>query len=330
MQVAERFNILAVVQAGRLTYEAIAFMATFRDAHPNFAGRVILAEPQPGPRWFQDPTIHDPEARALLERLGADIIPFENTAFGEHYPNGNKICALSVLPKGEPFLFFDTDTVFHGRVDRLGIDFDKPSASLRREGTWPMPELYGPGYDVIWRSLYDRFGLEFEASLDTSQPEEYWQRYLYFNAGWFYGPDPKAFGDLFLSYATEIEAAPGSALDTQEIYPWLDQIALPLVIHCLGGGRDSAAHGALDGTATTHYRYLPLLYAMHSDLAIETLERAVAPNRVKKVLKKYEAARRLVFQGKGAKLREMFDQQNLPRKEQAIRQKIKKAKMWWR
>ena len=63
------------------------------------------------------------------------------------------------------------------------FDFERPSASNKVEGTWPEIELYGSGYTQIWKSLYDRFGLEFDSSMDLSQPDEYWRRYLYFNAG---------------------------------------------------------------------------------------------------------------------------------------------------
>ena len=66
------------------------------------------------------------------------------------------------------------------------FDFDGPNPSLGREGTWPKPPLYGPGYAGIWKSLYDKFGLDFDSSLDLSEPDEYWKRYIYFNAGFFY------------------------------------------------------------------------------------------------------------------------------------------------
>ena len=65
---------------------------------------------------------------------------------------------------------------------------------MRREDTWPVIELYGPSYAATWKALYDRFGLDFESSLDLSQPDDYWQRYLYFNAGWFFHESPQAFG----------------------------------------------------------------------------------------------------------------------------------------
>jgi hypothetical protein len=44
----------------------------------------------------------------------------------------------------------------------------------------------------------------------------------------------------------------------------LDQVALPLVIHGLGGGRDALPSGFLDGTHSCHYRLMPLLFARES------------------------------------------------------------------
>ena len=35
---------------------------------------------------------------------------------------------------------------------------------MKREGTWPEEELYWPGYTAVWKSLYDKFGLEFEST----------------------------------------------------------------------------------------------------------------------------------------------------------------------
>ena len=325
-----KFNILIIGQAGRLQYEAILFLASLRQAAPNFNGQVFVAEPQHNERWDQNPAMTDPEIREVIENLGGKITPFENTHFGGYYPYGNKIEALSVLPEGEPFVFFDTDTLITGALDRVPFDFERPSASLKVEGTWPVIELYGPGYTATWKSLYDKFKLDFESSLDVSQPDEYWRRYLYFNAGYFYYKCPKIFGDRFLNYALAIRDDGPKELVCQELDPWLDQVALPLVIHSFGGGRDALEAGHLDGTVSCHYRLLPLLYARESDLAIKTLETAIAPNKIKKVVKAYEPIRRMVYQKRGAKVRALFDQNNLPRKEKQIRNTIKRAGFWMR
>ena len=325
-----KFNILIIGQSGRLQYAAILFLASLRQSAPDFNGQVFVAEPQHNERWDQNPAMTDPEIREVIENLGGKITPFENTHFGGYYPYGNKIEALSVLPEGEPFVFFDTDTLITGALDRVPFDFERPSASLKVEGTWPVIELYGPGYTATWKSLYDKFKLDFENSLDVSQPDEYWRRYVYFNAGYFYYICPKIFGDRFLNYALAIRDDGPTELVCQELDPWLDQVALPLVIHSFGGGRDTLEAGHLDGTVSCHYRLLPLLYARESDLAIKTLETAIAPNKIKKVVKAYEPIRRMVYQKRGAKVRALFDQNNLPRKEKQIRNTIKRAGFWMR
>ncbi len=327
---APGFNLLIVGQNGRLMYEAVLFAASLRARSPGFSGRLVVAVPQPGPLWANDPSIRNPEVLAALERLGAEIRPFASRAFGQAYAYGNKIEALATLPEGEAFVFFDTDTLITGELTEVPFDFSRPSASLRREGTWPQPTLYGPGYHGIWGALYRRFGLDFDSSLDLGQPAEYWQRYLYFNAGYFFGACPRQFGARFLDWALSLRDDPPVELVGQALDPWLDQIVLPLVIHSFGGGRDSLPPGYLDGVTSCHYRSFPLLYAREADPVVAALEEICAPNWLKKVLKSYEPIKRMVYQQRGQKVRALFDQTALPRREQAIRNRIKSAGLWMR
>ena len=325
---ASSYSIVAIAQAGRLQYEAIMLAASLRLTNPK-APRLLLAEPQPGPLWPEDPRVPEP-ARSLLGELGAEFIPFESRHFGAAYPYGNKIEALVSLPREQAFLFLDTDTLVTGPLEALEFDFDRPAASMRREGTWPVPPLYGPGYGGIWKALYDRFGLDFESSLDPAQPDEHWRRYLYFNAGWFFGACPREFGARFLDCALSIRDDPPEALASQSLDPWLDQIALPLVVHGLGGGRPGPGLDGLDGETTCHYRTLPLLYAREPDLTVEVLEAATAPNRIKKVLKAHKPAHRMIYRGDGARARALFDRDDLPRREQVIRNRLRREKLWLR
>lgn len=325
---ATPYNIVAIVQSGRLQYEAILLAASLRATNPDFKGKLYLMEPH-GPLWPSDPRVTDAAVRALLGELGAEFLPFENKVFGASYPYGNKIEALAALP-AEPFLFLDTDTMVTGDLGRLTFDFNRPAASMKREGTWPEIPLYGPNYDDIWGSLYAKFGLDFAATLDLSQPDQYWQRYLYFNAGWFFGADPQAFGARFTEYAREIRDTPPETLVCQEMFPWLDQVALPLVIASFGGGRPGPELAGLDGDVTCHWRTLPLLYARESDLVVKTLEEIGAPNKIKKVLRDYEPYKKLVLQGKGAKARALFDRDDLPKREHVIRNTLKREGLWFR
>lgn len=325
----QSFNIVAVAQAGRLQYEAVLLAASLRRFDPDFPGRLFLAEPQPGPLWPQDPRVPPGALRDLLESMGATFLPFESRAFGSSYPHGNKIEALAALPD-EPFLFLDTDTLITAAFDQVRFDFDRPSASMRRQGTWPQIELYGPGFAEIWGALYRRFGLDMVPTLDLSQPEEYWQRYMYFNAGWFFHRSPQAFGSRYLDWAVEIRDNPPPELVLQEMNPWLDQVVLPLVLHSFGGGRPGPALAGLDGVVTCHYRFLPLLYACETDAVVEALEDVAARKEVRKVLRDYEPVRRMVYQGKGRKVRAMFDRSDLPRRDHVIRNAIKREGLWLR
>lgn len=234
---APEFDILVVAQGGGIDREAAILAASLRRNAPGFRGRLIVAEPQPGGAWAGTDPRMSPEARIALEGFGAEIRPLEARDFGRSYPHGNKIEALALLDPGRPFLFLDSDTLVLGDIDALPFDFARPSASMRREGSWPQPPAYCQTYDSIWRSLYDRFGLDMDASLDLSQPEEHWERFLYFNAGWFFGADGPGFGRRFRDWAVAVRDNPGEALACQSLDPWLDQVILPLVIHSLGGGR---------------------------------------------------------------------------------------------
>lgn len=324
----QAFTVMAIGQAGRLQYEALLLVGSLRLTNPDFPGRIVICEPQPGPLWKSDPRM-DARARAALEAMGATILPFDSKVFGQDYPYGNKIEALAALPDA-PFLFLDTDTLVTGDLMGLDIDFSRPSASMRREGTWPQIELYGPGYGAIWKSLYDRFGLDFASSLDTSQPDEYWQRYLYFNAGWFFYESPARFGARFLSYARSIREDRPPALVLQELNPWLDQVALPLVIHSFGGGRPGPELAGLDGNVTCHWRTLSLLYARESDRAVEVLEAVAKDQPLRRILRDYPPVKALVYQNQGRRARALFDRQNLPHREQVIRNTLKREGLWLR
>jgi hypothetical protein len=322
---AADFDIVLVGQRGRLQYEALLLVTSLRAMAPDFAGTVYVAEPQPGPLWPNDPTMSG-ELRAALAAQGATLLPFETTAFGHAYPQGNKIEALCALPAGRPFLFLDSDTLITGDLSRLAADFSRPAASMRRSGTWPQEELYWPGYTATWKSLYDKFGLTgFVDTLDTGHPDEYWQRYLYFNAGWVIGPDAPAFGTRWRDWAVDIRE-----LVLQSLDPWLDQVALPLVIHSFGGGRPGRDLAGLDGELTCHYRLLPLLYARESDRVVQVLEEVSAPNRIKKLLKQYDPFKRMIYQSRGRKVRALFDQENLPKPERKLRNRIKREGFWMR
>ncbi|QUS34993.1 hypothetical protein [Falsirhodobacter algicola] len=322
------FNILAIGQAGRLEAEAALLAASLRHSDPDFPGTLYIAEPQPGPLWPEDPRMSD-AGRAYLEGLGAVILPFESRIFGAAYPNGNKIEALAALPDA-PFLFLDTDTLITGSFADVQFDFARPSASMKRENTWPQEELYGPTTGQTWRALYDHFGVPFAPTLAEDEPEDHWERYLYFNAGWFFHQSPAAFGERYADWARRVWHDRPEVLECQPIFPWLDQIVLPLVIASFGGGRPGPELDGMDGRVTCHWRLMPLLYAREEDRVVEVLHKVTKDNHLKKVLKAWPAMRKMIYQGQGDEVRALFDRRALPRKEQALRNAIKRAGLWTR
>ena len=98
--VPQTFNIIIVAQQGRLAYEALLFAASLRHCDPDFQGRLLIAEPQPGDLWPDDPRIRNTGVREALINLGAELVPFESKHFGAAYPYGNKIEMLKEMPKG--------------------------------------------------------------------------------------------------------------------------------------------------------------------------------------------------------------------------------------
>lgn len=325
----DAFDVLVVGQGGRVGYEACLLAATMAAHDPAFPGRLVIAEPQPGPLWPADPRMDDAQ-RGLLADLGAELRPFESRHFGRAYPHGNKIEALRVLDPDRPFLFLDSDTAVTAPLGGLPVASSPPAASMNRSDTWPTEyTLYGPEREEIWASLYAMFGLDYAASLDMSHPPGAWRRNLYFNAGWFCGPRAGPFAERFVDWAVRVRDDPPEAARYQSYDPWLDQVVLPLVIHSLGGGRPGPAFDALDGAAAWHWRALPLAWATGSEARLEALLTAAAANPVKKVLKAYEPFRLFLYQNRGRKARALFEG-GLPRREAAIRNRLRSAKLWMR
>ena len=327
---SQPFNILLVGQNGAIGRQAAIFAASLRRHSPDWRGRLIVAEPQNGGAWSGAQVRMSPQIRAALETFGAEIRGFTAQHFGRSYPHGNKIEALSVLPADQPFIFFDSDTLVTGALDSLPLDFSRPSASMRRTGTWPQPPLYGPGFTSIWQSLYDRFGLEFASSLDPDQPDEHWERYLYFNAGWFFGADPAEFGQRFLGWACAVRDDPGDALACQSLNPWLDQVVLPLVIHSLGGGRPDAGLAGLDGPITCHYRNLPLMYAREKTHVLDAYEAVTSDPAIAPLMQGDAAFHRVITEQGGRKvIRPMFADQIDTMPEHLLRHRLRKEGWWF-
>ena len=305
-------------------------MASLRKNSPNFRGQVFVATPQGGPRWQTDPTLTDPNILSYIASKGAQLISFENKVFGKTYPHGNKIECLSALPKGQPFVFFDSDTLILEDLDQVPFDFMNPSASHLVTQTCPNITADSPSLAQIWGALYDLFNLDFPSSWDTTYPDQDWRRYAYYNAGFFYYQCPHEFGAHYLHIARTIWENPPQELSGQPLSPCLDQISLPLVLHRLGGGRHRLPATMLDSTVSYHYRYLPLLFASAPDLVVAALEDIAQQDAIKSLLSQYLPFARFLYGSAGRDTRELYNPNLRKPPEHKIRQILKQHGLWER
>ena len=75
---------------------------------------------------------------------------------------------------------------------------------------------------------------------------------------------------------------------------------------------------------------LPLLYAREGDRAVEVLEEVAEAKENRRLLRDWPQAKQMVYQNKGRKARALFDRANLPHREQAIRNTLKREGLWQR
>lgn len=319
-------NVYFIVQKGRLAYECLMALASLRCASPNFAGRVYVIEPQPGPLWPDDPRVTGP-LRDMLMRLCDDWVPLHNEIFGAQYPHGNKIEALRLLPKAEPFIFFDSDTLFYRNLNDLNVDYTRPSASNLCTNTWPKLQPNGASLAQIWQSLYARFDLDFLSAQNTGYAADDWRRYPYYNAGWFYGDCPSEFGALYATMAQDIWHNSPIQLTGQNLYPWLDQVVLPLVIHALKGG--AVADAPLDQDFTYHYRYLARAFA-HAPLpARRALHVTTRQPHLAELFKQYDPFYPFLYGNSGAEAQSIG--QAIKRGDETVlRNRLQQAGLWVR
>ena len=80
---------------------------------------------------------------------------------------------------------------------------------------------------------------------------------------------------------------------------------------------------------TCHWRVLSLLYARESDGAVAAVEEAASLPEIAPLLRAYEPARRLIFEGEGQRLRAEL-RGNAFGDEAALRKAIRALGLWLR
>ena len=112
--------------------------------------------------------------------------------------------------------------------------------------------------------------------------------------------------------------------------PWLDQIALPIVLTANGGPWDKDVSPLLDDRFTYHYRYLPLLFARAPGRVVDALTELAFDPRIRPLLEGYPPFARFLYGDYGERARALFDRGALPPLEAPIRKRLKAEALWER
>lgn len=228
-----KFNICIVSQVGRLELDALLFILSYRMFNLDSQTPVYICTPEFTDNWDANPDIRGGEIAELLQHYGAKIVPFRNVKFGAKYPISNKIYALSALPRDEAFLFLDTDHVVTGSFEAASLNFHRPSGAYEVP-RFPRETKFGWSRADVWDALYAKFNISTDQWKRAPRRPDDPNVYPYFNAGSFYYARAGLFYELLRYVAEAIYDDPPDELSGQALFPWLDQISIPLVMCLLG------------------------------------------------------------------------------------------------
>lgn len=205
-------NVIFIVQRGELELKALLLAWSLRQSHgkhlnlfaacPDYADWGEIAE----------------ATQAALKQLAVKLVHFK-PEFAPHYPIGNKVGLLKLLPEDEQGMFLDSDMLSLQRWKPEDLlDGCAVAAKPADLGTW--------GDEQRWQQVYSLAGLDLPerrvrltVSGQLSLP--------YFNAGVVVASRPEQFGETWLAATRLLHDCD---LKIGERYPWLDQIALPVAM----------------------------------------------------------------------------------------------------
>jgi hypothetical protein len=273
-------NIVIVAQAGRIGYQAVLCAASIRAFHGAGDVRTFVCVPQNSPRWDNDPSLADPELLRLFKRYDCEVVPFDNAGFGSAYPHSNKFYAILSLPPEEPFVFLDSDSMLVAPIAPGALSFESPA--LKPGGpSWPVEGADGRSIGEVWRALYAFFDIDPAPWRDLSRKDDDHQCYPYYNGGIVYHANARGFGELWLELAQRIWRERPAAIAGQPLKPWLDQIALPVLLAKLGipsGREPDPIHKTV-----VHYHFPFFLQVRHTK-AVELFDELLKDSTLASVL----------------------------------------------
>lgn len=261
---------------------------------------------------------------ALLEDMGVSLIEDAGLDFGAEFRHCDAYLGLRSLGS-DPFAVLAPGTIVLGD---FAPDLGPYFASKDFVPVWPVELLYGPKRPDIWTTLFESQKVDVASMTHNSDHPAIWSHWPEVDGRIVLGPDAESFGRSFAHFARVLLDEPPSIVATQNARKNLLRIALPLAL---------AEQGANQTNLGRPDTLLPNIFVMHRLAyfysaapieAVDRLETAVSANKVKKVLKLYEPAKRLIYQGKGRQLRERFYSEAGQRPRDLMR-RLRKNTKWW-
>lgn len=272
-----------------------------------------------------DPTVFQSISK-LIQGFGAGINADGLNGFGNDLWTSLPLLGLRHVKDG-PFVAMDPGTlVFQKNAFDLGTNF----ASTAVMPQWPEEHLYGPEKSVVWQSVFEFASADLAGQLDTNYHAKSWKHWPHLDGKIVTGSDAAAFAKAYADFSKELLNAPPEAIETQEIRSQLRRIALPVVMAKLGAGPQDYGDAVARFDGVFPANRLAYIYAAAPEAAIDHLEASVAPNPIKKVLKLYEPAKRLIYQGKGRDIRKRFYNPNGQDPRKLMKRLKRNTKFWVR
>ncbi|MEM0977478.1 MAG: hypothetical protein AAGJ34_08085 [Pseudomonadota bacterium] len=297
----------------REMFEAIITVASLRGT----------SNDQPIHVAFKDTTPTRPDlkedVRSLLRDLGAETPSFEGVGHRRTDLQTHVLSALDGMGDAS-FYALVPGAVFH-EEPRAPKSY---GASVSIRNPWPECHLYGDPRGVIWQNLADDLGFDVSQIGQPHLHPASLHRWPGFDGRIIWGPMGRQFSQVFDRISDRMHRAPPEKYQTLDLEDHVVEAALPFVFEDLSASQVQPSQRA----DITPAFPLVFLYCSAPDPAIDALESAVSANRIKRVLKGYEPARKLIYQGKGRLLRERFygpPPQNMRR----LVQRIERNTPWW-
>lgn len=257
-------NVTFVAQGGRIGYQALLCAASIRNFHPASDVRIFVCIPKNTKKWKTDPSVTDSDVLAGFDRYGCNVVTIDNTQWGSKYPHANKFYSILALPPDEPFVFLDSDTVLVSELSDAALNLHHPAL---KPGGFSWPQMTADrSIGETWRQLYRFYGLDPEPFHDPERPDTHHRCYPYYNAGVVYFEQAGAFANRWIGMARELALKKPPLMEGQEMFPFLDQITLPVALASFGVPRAETCDEIHD--LVVHYHSPFFLQVRHPEAAV--------------------------------------------------------------